>query len=189
MDVQQSDLCAEMMKAGLIEEMMDDVMDGVNETEEDEVDVEVQKVLQEVAGEEIAELPDAGRTKVEPEKTEEVRTPGTLRPSARQSAAPVLVQACIGERPALRLLCRTCSRSNKNWRCYKHLQQAKCQRLPKQHREDDTRLVDTVCLRLLLAPKESVVLLRKYHSSTVQCLQSQHSLKRKPQNRMDAPLL
>jgi hypothetical protein len=63
---------AEMMKAGLIEEMMDDVMDGVNETEEEEVDEEVAKVLQEVAGEEIAKLPDAGRVQVEPEKTEEV---------------------------------------------------------------------------------------------------------------------
>lgn len=64
-----------MMKAGLIEEMMDDVMDSVNDTQEEEVDEEVEKVLLEVAGEEIAELPDAGRTKVEPEQTEEVRTP------------------------------------------------------------------------------------------------------------------
>lgn len=66
-----------MMKAGLIEEMMDDVMDSVNDTEEEEVDEEVEKVLLEVAGEQISELPDAGRTKVEPEKTEAVHIPKT----------------------------------------------------------------------------------------------------------------
>jgi hypothetical protein len=69
-------LCVvEMMKAGLIEEMMDDVMDGVNQTEEEDVDVEVAKVLQEVAGEVVAELPAAGKTQIEAEKTDEVRSP------------------------------------------------------------------------------------------------------------------
>ena len=67
-------LLPEMMKAGLIEEMMDDVMDSVHDTQEEEVDEEVQKVLLEVAGDEIAELPDAGVTKVEPAQTEEVRS-------------------------------------------------------------------------------------------------------------------
>ena len=70
-----TELLAEMMKAGLIEEMMDDVMDSVHDTQEEEVDEEVQKVLLEVAGDEIAELPDAGVTKVEPEQTEQVRRP------------------------------------------------------------------------------------------------------------------
>lgn len=64
-----------MMKAGLIEEMMTDAMDDVTETQEEEIDVEVDKVLQEVAGEVLAKLPEAGRTKLAPEpvKTEAVR--------------------------------------------------------------------------------------------------------------------
>lgn len=63
----------EMMKAGLIEEMVNDVMEDVSDAQEEEVDEEVAKVLQEVAGDVIEKLPDAGRVKVEPEKTEEVR--------------------------------------------------------------------------------------------------------------------
>jgi charged multivesicular body protein 3 len=64
-----------MMKAGLIEEMVDEAMDTAAGAEEVEVDAEVEKVLQEVAGEQLAKLPSAGRTEVaaEPEKSEEVR--------------------------------------------------------------------------------------------------------------------
>lgn len=62
-----------MMKAGLIEEMVNDVMEDVSDAQEEAVDEEVAKVLQEVAGDVIEKLPDAGRVKVEPEKTEEVK--------------------------------------------------------------------------------------------------------------------
>jgi len=61
-----------MMKAGLIEEMVNDVMEDVSDAKEEEIDEEVAKVLQEVAGDVIETLPDAGQTQIEPEKTEEV---------------------------------------------------------------------------------------------------------------------
>lgn len=60
------------MKAGLIEEMMDDVMEDVSDAQEAEIDEEVAKVLQEVAGDVIEKLPDAGHVRIEPEKSEEV---------------------------------------------------------------------------------------------------------------------
>eukprot|EP00892_Ulva_mutabilis_P008718 jgi/Ulvmu1/6218/UM028_0074.1 len=65
------EMAKEMMKAGLIEEIVNDVMEDVSDAQEEEVDEEVAKVLQEVAGDVIETLPDAGKTKVEPEKTEE----------------------------------------------------------------------------------------------------------------------
>lgn len=57
---------------------MEDTLDSTNDLQEEEVDGEVEKVLQEVAGEELAKLPNAGRTSVaaEPEKSEEVRLSG-----------------------------------------------------------------------------------------------------------------
>jgi hypothetical protein len=70
-------MAKEMMKAGLIEEMVDDVMEDVGGAEEEDVDGEVQRVLQEVAGETLAKLPQAGAARAEAEKastkTEEVR--------------------------------------------------------------------------------------------------------------------
>lgn len=69
-------MAKEMMKAGLIEEMVDDVMDDVAGADEEEVDEEVEKVLHEVAGESLAKLPQAGTSvpaTAEQEKTEEVR--------------------------------------------------------------------------------------------------------------------
>lgn len=51
----------EMAKAGLIEEMMNDAIDSAlgDEDIEEETDAEVEKVLQEVAGETLAALPAA----------------------------------------------------------------------------------------------------------------------------------
>mmetsp|Transcript_1908 Transcript_1908/g.6784 ORF Transcript_1908/g.6784 Transcript_1908/m.6784 type:complete len:234 (+) Transcript_1908:594-1295(+) len=58
------ELSKEMMKAGVIEEMVADAMDGVLDSEdlEEETEEEVQKVLAELAGETVAELPAASRT-------------------------------------------------------------------------------------------------------------------------------
>ena len=66
-----------MMKAGLIEGMMDDAMEDVGGAEEEDVDEEVQKVLLEVAGEDAVSLPAAGKARVSAQEvaqmTEEVR--------------------------------------------------------------------------------------------------------------------
>jgi hypothetical protein len=56
-----------MARAGLIEEIMNDAIDGAlgDEELEEETDAEIAKVLQEVAGEVIAALPEAAKpTKV-----------------------------------------------------------------------------------------------------------------------------
>mmetsp|Transcript_25608 Transcript_25608/g.71606 ORF Transcript_25608/g.71606 Transcript_25608/m.71606 type:complete len:233 (-) Transcript_25608:300-998(-) len=61
------DMAKEMMKAGIMDEMVQDVLDSAIDTEdlEDEVDVEVEKVLTEVAGDYIDLLPTASnRTKI-----------------------------------------------------------------------------------------------------------------------------
>lgn len=52
---------AEMQRAGLIDEMMSDAMDSAMgmEDEEEETDAEVQRVLDEVAGEALAAMPRA----------------------------------------------------------------------------------------------------------------------------------
>lgn len=58
---------AEMARAGLIDEVMNDAIDSAlgDEDLEEETDAEVQKVLQEVAGDVIAALPAAAKpTKV-----------------------------------------------------------------------------------------------------------------------------
>jgi charged multivesicular body protein 3 len=55
-----------MAKAGLIEEMMNDSLDSAlgDEELEDETEEEVAKVLQEVAGEVLAAMPDAKKAQV-----------------------------------------------------------------------------------------------------------------------------
>jgi charged multivesicular body protein 3 len=55
-----------MMRAGLIDEIMSDAIDGTlgAEDEEEEVDEEVDKVLMEVAGEALAAMPAARRQPV-----------------------------------------------------------------------------------------------------------------------------
>jgi len=60
------EMSREMMKAGLIDEMMGDAMDSTMDTEdmEEETDEEVNRVLAEIAGETLAKLPAAQRTKV-----------------------------------------------------------------------------------------------------------------------------
>ncbi|GMH41290.1 hypothetical protein BSKO_09200 [Bryopsis sp. KO-2023] len=57
------ELSREMTKAGLIEEMVEDVMDDVGDTEdlEEETEAEVDKILMEITGDTLAELPQASR--------------------------------------------------------------------------------------------------------------------------------
>lgn len=65
------DLCpiviAEMIKAGLIEELMQDAIDDTEDIDEFEeaTDQEVNKILQEIAGETMAQLPKAIEQKQE----------------------------------------------------------------------------------------------------------------------------
>lgn len=57
----------EMMKAGLIEEMIGETMDSVNDVGiEESADGEVNKVLFEIAGEDILAMPEAGKLQAEP---------------------------------------------------------------------------------------------------------------------------
>ena len=86
-------MAREMMKAGLIEDMVDDAMDDITDAQEEDVDEEVEKVLHEVAGEQVAALPQAGTARVSAQEvaqmTEEVRV---LRNGARR---------CIRKDPAV----------------------------------------------------------------------------------------
>lgn len=70
----------EMMKAGLISEMMDDMIDSAVDTDdiEEETEVEVQRVLDEIAGETMERMPTASAKKeqdapLEEEVEEEMR--------------------------------------------------------------------------------------------------------------------
>lgn len=70
----------EMMKAGIISEMMDDMIDSAVDTDdiEDETEVEVQRVLDEIAGETMERMPTTSSkqeqaTPVEEEEEEELR--------------------------------------------------------------------------------------------------------------------
>ena len=80
-------MAREMMKAGLIEDMVDDAMDDITDAQEEDVDEEVEKVLHEVAGEQVAALPQAGTARVSAQEvaqmTEEVRI-RVLRNGARR---------------------------------------------------------------------------------------------------------
>lgn len=63
-----------MMKAGLIEEMVEDVMDDVMDSEdlEEETEKEVDRILMEVTGETLAQLPQASnRPTAQPAAVEE----------------------------------------------------------------------------------------------------------------------
>ncbi|KAK9866162.1 hypothetical protein WJX84_005192 [Apatococcus fuscideae] len=55
----------EMMKAGVIDEMMDDAIEGAIDSDdiEEETDAEVDKVLQEIAGETVAQMAAAPKAK------------------------------------------------------------------------------------------------------------------------------
>jgi Snf7 len=101
-----------MMKAGLIEEMMDDTMDTANDLEEEEVDGEVEKVLQEVAGEQLAKLPNAGRTAVAAEKlkTEEVCIQGACLSCPVGSGFVMQVCRYYGRRFAFHMHAQNCVR-------------------------------------------------------------------------------
>mmetsp|Transcript_23 Transcript_23/g.43 ORF Transcript_23/g.43 Transcript_23/m.43 type:complete len:214 (-) Transcript_23:765-1406(-) len=67
-EIQKSmmEMSKEMMKAGIIEEMMSDTLDSALDTEdmEEETEEQVNKVLAEIAGETAAALPSAQKTKV-----------------------------------------------------------------------------------------------------------------------------
>lgn len=68
------EMSKEMMKAGLIDEMMNDAIEGAMGAEdiEEEIDSEVAKVLEEVAGETASQLPKAKARPVAPSRVSEV---------------------------------------------------------------------------------------------------------------------
>lgn len=74
----------EMMKAGLIDEMMEDMFDGVmDEDLEEETEEEVDKVLSEIAGETLAQMAAAPRHKA---PAAAVAAPAAVQPQLEEEA-------------------------------------------------------------------------------------------------------
>merc|ERR1712014_408068 len=61
----------EMMKAGIIEEMVDDAMDAADEVDEDAADEEVEKVMDELAGEAFRDAQKAPSGQVQQHKADD----------------------------------------------------------------------------------------------------------------------